>query len=326
MTTPARGAFGWLDRILLVGGVLLFGFLLVELGVREVWANLTLVGWGVALIIAQEILAYGANTAGWYAAFTAPRPSIPARRLLAARIVGDAVNYLTPTAGLGGEFARARFLRDYASPTTLAASVSVAKLSQFAGQALFVVIGLALVLPYTPLPDGVQHGMTIALLAIVLLIFGLLCAQRRGMFGPLLRSLQRIGFVREHHELGARLAQLDSEIARFHLDGSLAFGFSTLAFAVGWALGMLEMALMLWLLDIEVTLARVLAIEVLSIAIDGMLFFVPAKAGTQEAGKVFIFTLLGLDPAKGLALGILRRIRELTWAGVGMALWWQRAR
>jgi hypothetical protein len=63
-----------------------------------------------------------------------------------------------------------------------------------------------------------------------------------------------------------------------------------------------------------------LTVEVLSVAIDGMLFFVPAKAGTQEGGKVLIFTILGLDPAKGLALGIVRRIRELTWASIGLMI------
>ena len=63
-----------------------------------------------------------------------------------------------------------------------------------------------------------------------------------------------------------------------------------------------------------------LAIEVLSIAINGVLFFIPAKLGTQEGGKVLIFTLLGLTPAQGLDFGLLRRVRELAWAAVGLTL------
>jgi hypothetical protein len=57
------------------------------------------------------------------------------------------------------------------------------------------------------------------------------------------------------------------------------------------------------------------------VTIDGILFFVPAKAGTQEGGKMLIFSLLGLDPAKGLSLAIARRIRELTWAGIALLIW-----
>jgi hypothetical protein len=33
-----------------------------------------------------------------------------------------------------------------------------------------------------------------------------------------------------------------------------------------------------------------------------------------------IFQVLGLDPTKGLALGIVRRLRELTWALVGLVV------
>jgi len=321
-TNPSRRVLGRLDLAFLVAGLALFAYLLATLGARDVWGHLRLVGFGVLLIIAQEILAYAANTAGWYAAFRPPRPRIAPQRLFAARIVGDAINHVTPTAGLGGEFVRARYLRDDAAAKALVASVSIAKVSQFTGQVLFVAIGLAWILPHTTLPSGWRIALTAGLLLFVSLVVALIIVQRRGMFTPLLHTVRRLGFVREHAELGARLAQLDAEIARYHVDRNGAFTWSVLAFTLGWALGMLEVALMLWLLDIPVTLPTVLAIEVLSIVIDGILFFVPAKVGTQEAGKVAIFTVLGLDPAKGLALGILRRLRESTWAGVGLLLLW----
>jgi hypothetical protein len=95
---------------------------------------------------------------------------------------------------------------------------------------------------------------------------------------------------------------------------------SSTSFFVGWALGAVEIYLILWILGVPITAHRALTIEALSVAIDGLLFFVPAKVGTQEGGKVLIFTILGLDPAKGLALGILRHIRELTWAMIGLLI------
>ena len=57
-----------------------------------------------------------------------------------------------------------------------------------------------------------------------------------------------------------------------------------------------------------------------SVLIVGILFFVPAKVGTQEGGKVFLFSALGLDPVRGLTVGIVRRIRELAYAGLGLAV------
>ena len=145
-------------------------------------------------------------------------------------------------------------------------------------------------------------------------------AQRRGMFAPLLRAAQWLGLPQRAPDFTRRLQHLDEEIARFHGETRGAFLLSSASFAVGWALGVLEIYIILWLLGVPVTIHRALTIEVLSVAIDGMLFFIPAKVGTQEGGKVLIFTVLALDPAKGLALGILRRIRELSWAAVGMLI------
>jgi putative membrane protein len=316
----AQRAFHIAERVFLISGVILFIFLLHELGARTVVVNLRLVGWGIAPIVLQEILAYMANTLGWRAAFSSPRPQIPFTRLLTARIVGDAVNYLTPTATLGGEFVRTRYLRGEVESTPLMASVAVAKLAQTIAQIAFVVIGLAFILDDTPLPAAVRHGLLAGLAGFSALTVALIVAQRRGMFAPMLRFAQRLGLPGRAPELTRRLQRLDQEIARFHGDANGALVLSTAGFYAGWALGVLEIYLILWFLGVPVSVHRALTIEVLSVAIDGMLFFVPAKAGTQEGGKVLIFTILGLDPGKGLALGIVRRIRELTWALIGMLI------
>jgi uncharacterized membrane protein YbhN (UPF0104 family) len=308
------------ERVLLVGGLVLLVWLVRELGADQVLANLRLVGWGIVLIIGQELLAYGANTLGWWAAFPRPRPRIALRQLLAARIAGDGVNYLTPTATLGGEFVRTRFLHGRAGSTALVASVAVAKLSQTIGQIAFVVVGLAVILDATPLPPAVRHGLLAGLAAFSTLALVLLFGQRRGMFAPMLRWAERLGVPARAPEFTRRVQHLDDEIARFHGTADGAFVLSIASFFVGWSLGIVEIYLILWFLGVGATVQRALTIEVLSVAIDGMLFFVPAKAGTQEGGKVLIFTILGLDPAKGLSLGILRRIRELTWALVGLLI------
>ena len=41
---------------------------------------------------------------------------------------------------------------------------------------------------------------------------------------------------------------------------------------------------------------------------------------TQEGGKVVIFLAMGLEAAKGLALGFLRRLRDLAWAAAGFVV------
>lgn len=323
-TAPVRtsGTVRLLERLLLAAGVGLFVFLVYQLGAASVLDNLRLVGWGILLIIAQESLAITANTFGWWFAFPEPRPQIPFRRFVAARIAGDGVNYTTPTATLGGEFVRTRLLRDTAPMTSLVASVAVAKLTQAVGQISFIVVGLVFVLEETPLPDGVRRGLLIGLTLFSVAAALLIWAQRRGMFAPLLRAAHRLGLPERGPHLLRSFERLDAEIARFHGRSSRAFLCSAGSFFLGWTCGVIEMYLILWFLDVGASVQRALTIEVLSAAIDGLLFFVPVKAGTQEGGKVLIFTLLGLGPAKGLAAGIIRRIRELTWAFVGLVILW----
>jgi putative membrane protein len=308
------------ERVLLVAGLVLLAFLIRELGAASVVDNLRLVGWGIVPIVMQELVSFTANTAGWLAAFPSPRPAIPFAHLLAARMSGDAVNYVTPTATLGGEFVRTRFLRGQATGTVLVASVTVAKLSQTIGQIAFVVCGLGIILDETPLPDPIHYGLLVGLAAVSAGAIVLLFVQRRGMFAPALRVAQRLGLPARAPELMRRLQHLDGEIARVHVNGNGSFALSVACFFAGWCMGVVEIYLILWFLDVPVSVHRALTIEVLSVAVDGMLFFVPFKAGTQEGGKVLIFTLLGLDPAKGLAVGIVRRIRELTWAVIGLLL------
>ena len=109
-----------------------------------------MVSWGIILIIAAEIVPVPL-TLGWRAAFSR-RSRVPSFwQLLLARVAGDAANYLTPTATLGGEFVRVRILQGQRTGPSLVASVMVAKITQTVGLVVFVALGLVFVANDTPL-------------------------------------------------------------------------------------------------------------------------------------------------------------------------------
>jgi uncharacterized membrane protein YbhN (UPF0104 family) len=311
----------WLERVLGVLGAGLFAWLLYRFGIGNLEENLRLAGWGLLLVVGQEILAFLANTWGWYWSFPRAARTPPFSQLLRARIAGDAFNYVTPTASLGGEFVRFRMLGGVAGRVQVAASLSVAKVAQTLGQVAFILFGLAYVATEFAVPPAVTLGAWSMVGVFVIACGGFVWWQRRGMFGPLLRVAQWFGWLQSPEHAG-RVERLDREIRALHHDG-IRFWLAVSSFAVGWALGILEMYIVLWLLDLPRSFALATAIEVFSATLDGILFFVPGKLGTQEGGKVLIFSILSLDPAKGLAAGVFRRIRELVWAGIGLALWWK---
>ncbi len=308
----------WVERALLLGGVVLFAVLVRQLGPANVWDNLRLIGWGFLLVLGQEFLSFNFNTIGWSFAFPRHRPKPHYLHLLAARLAGEAINNLTPTATMGGEVVRGRMIADQCDQQTAWASVAVAKLSQTFAQMTFVFLGLLFVVRDVPLPDGFRRGLFIGLAVLTAGLLAGIFMQRRGLFGAGARLAARFGIhVPEH--LHHTLAQLDAEIAQIYT-APTAFAGSVAGFFGGWCMGAVEVFIIMTCLGLAPTWSLALTIEVLSVAIDALLFFVPAKAGVQEGGKALIFTLLGLDPAKGLVLGIVRRLRELSWSLVGLVV------
>jgi putative membrane protein len=315
---PSGRFLGIASRLLLGAGIVLFGVLVYRLGPAVVWDNLRMIGWGFALVLAQEGVAYLANTAGWRCAFPPPRPPVRFRTLLAARLAGEAINNLTPTATIGGEVVRGRMLEGVVDSSAVWASIAIAKLMQTLAQMVFVFVGLLLIAQHTPLPAAFERGLLIGLVVLTTGLLTGIVMQRRGLFTAGARFGRRVG-LRLPERLGQQLQTLDKEIARFYAAPG-AFVLSVLCFFVGWCMGVVEVYIVLHFLDIGATVSRAMTIEVLSVAIDALFFFVPAKAGTQEGGKVVIFQVLGLDPVKGLALGIVRRLRELSWSMVGLVV------
>jgi hypothetical protein len=198
------------------------------------------------------------------------------------------------------------------------ASLAVAKFAQTAAQMAFVFLGLFLLVQHVALPNGLRAGLYGGLLAICLGLSAGIVMQRRGMFGAGVRLAARLG-VRVPLALHEQMARLDTEIARVYAAPG-AFAASVAAFFAGWCMGGVEVYIMMYLLDLSPNWRQAFTVEVLSVAIDALFFFVPAKAGVQEGGKALIFELLGLDPGKGLVLGIVRRLRELSWALIGLVV------
>jgi glycosyltransferase 2 family protein len=308
------------ERLVLTSGIILFCFLVARLGADNILANLRMVGWGILLIIAAEILSFLANTLGWRAAFSSQETVPSFGQLLLARIAGDGVNYLTPTATMGGEFVRVRMLQGQAPVPSLAASVLVAKLTQTVGLLVFVSCGLLAVIDELRLPSSVNWGILASLVAFAAIVGGLLFLQRRSLLTPALDFAVRRLRLKFLARFRPPLEQLDAEMARVHRESSFRIFLSVGIFALGFAQGIIDTYLIIWFFGIPVSLKLAMAIEVLRVVLNNLTFFVPLRAGTQEAGQALAFAMLGLSAAQGLAAGVIYRVRELAWAFIGLAI------
>src|SRR5215471_1238139 len=95
---------------LLVVGIGFLAYLLWSIGLQELGRELASLGWGLIPLILSEGVADLFHAAGWRHCLTAPYRSMSLLRLFRIRMAGFAVNYLTPTASLGGEVTKAALL------------------------------------------------------------------------------------------------------------------------------------------------------------------------------------------------------------------------
>lgn len=299
--------------IVLTIGAVALGVLLWEMDPATVGRLVLHVGWGMALIIAQQIVAHVLNALAWRFAFAADSAaSFPLIELIQLRVVGDAINYLTPSGTIAGEVTRTTRLNASQGMEVRAASVLVAKCTQTLGQILFALTGFIvagaplLVARYDELVlYGLASGLALGLATVALYAVS---TRRRPGSGVTVAPSQ------------TGLRALGGWLRYFFRRHPGRFVISTLLFLLAYAWGTFEAYWICYFLGIPVSIGTALTIEALSTALDGLLFMVPARMGTQEGGKTAIFAALGLSPSSGFAFGVVRHVRELVWAGLGLWL------
>lgn len=303
---------GLLKKVILAAGLATLVLLVWKFDPKLVWAELSDFGWAFAVIIPFQLFDHALNALGWR--FTFPEKharAVPFWRLIYARVAGDGVNYLTPSANIAGEFVRPALLGPVAPDDVKIMSVVLGKLTQALGQTVFIVAGLLLVVQGQL--DFLEPGQK---------VFGLAAA---GLTGA--GVLTALWLLTHPGKLGDRIWGLASRLGsvraplRAYVEGHRKrLALSIFFFMLGYAWGALEVWLACRFMGLTVSLKTALAVEVLSNVVDSLLFMVPAKMGTQEAGKTLIFKGLGLPARSGLAFGLIRHIRELVWAAAGLAL------
>ena len=178
-----------LHAALLTLGVAFFAYLLWTVGVKELARELGMLGWGLIPLVLGEGVAEMIHTVGWRHCLSGPLRSLPWRTLFGIRMAGYAINYLTPTATLGGEVTKVALLSSHHSGAEAASGVLIGKLCFALGHLLFVVLGAALILWRVPLPKTIWVAMLVSGLLVASGIVVFLLLQKYGKVGALIRWL-----------------------------------------------------------------------------------------------------------------------------------------
>jgi len=278
---------------------------------------------GMAVVLAIYLAAFVIDTWTWQ--MTLPSLPLDARslyRLWKVRMVGEAVNATTPAAGLGGEPVKAVLLKrhcgiGYREGT---ASLVLARTINILALLLFLTGGYLLVLRAPDLPAGFRAVAGAGLAVSVAGGLALWALQRfritslAGTFAagfPAARRIERVlGHVRDVDDLLVAFYTLRR--GRFAAATALAF--------VNWWLGAVEVWFVLRALGHPLPLGDAWIIESAAQLVRLGAFFIPASLGAQEGAFFLVGEALAGSATLGVAVGLVRRFRELLWILWGFAL------
>lgn len=308
---PARGL---ITAIATFGGIVLFIIAVQRAGVGDIVEGIRRVGWGLLLILAIGGARFMLRAECWRRCMPPPSASLGTSGSLtfpqafAAFLAGDAVGTITPLGLVASEPTKVFLTRHQLATRESVASLALENLVYTASVGTVVSLGIAVLLATVPLPPAWRTGLLAALalgaLGAVVVAVGL----RAGAGSFLPRTKWR-----------AALSGVRQQLRHF----------TAAAFAVVYALDLVYHALAVfevyitleWLLgDRSPTLAQSVIFEALNRVVTVVFKFVPFRVGIDELLTGGFAPLVGVTVAAGVTLTVIRKVRNLFWAAVGLVI------
>ena len=310
-------------RLRLLGflvGIALFIWILKNSDLAAVWRQVRAFHWRFGVVFLFYAVIFGLDTLGWrFALNLKNRSQVSWRDLFRTRLAGEAVNYLTPTATIGGEPVKAALLnKRHGIPLAEGmASVVVAKTTLAASMLLFVLVGLILAVATQPLNPELMRWVWVTGPVLVGLMALFLFVQFAQPFHRGAGFLERF-FPRWFEKVTSQAKGWDEAVTGIYRDSPLAVIGSLTFHFLGWVAGVMEVYLILRFLQIPVSLGTAWSIEAVWVLLRSGAFLIPASLGASEGFILLICAGLGINAVSGLALGLIRRAREFLWMGWGL--------
>ena len=291
-----------------------------SVGWADVQASISAIGWWYVAVIVLAGIRFGLRSAAWVSCAAAPELKL--RRAFAATIAGDALGNVTPLGVLASEPTKAYFVSDRLSP--VAAVSSIAAENAFYTASVLVMIGAGALTFFTlaDLPQGLRLGAQLVLAAVIVGgAIGVWVLRRQPAFlSTLARAVaQWSGRVATAPD---RLREIEA-----HFYAMLTWPISRIARVVWWealfhVAAVAEVYLVLRLLPAgrAITLVDAFVLETTGRLITVAFKFVPYRLGIDEAGSAVVARALAIDPALGVALALVRKLRILWWNALGLVL------
>lgn len=274
------------------------------------------VGWWFAVVLALGAFRMVCRTCAWIVC--ANEPKLRFRDAFGAWLAGDAIGNLTPLGLLASEPTKILMVRTRISAVTSIASVTIENLFYTASVCAVLLTGTWLLLQRADVPDGLERIAEIGLLGIVVAaLAGVWAARTRpailSRFAPFVSKLagRSNAPAETMREVEAQIYAVPQwPIGRIAHVTAWQIAFHIAAVAEVWVV--------LMALVPEVTFVEAFLLESAGRFVTVAFKFVPYRLGIDEAGSGAVAAVLGLSPAIGVTLALVRRLRIMILNAFGL--------
>jgi hypothetical protein len=309
-------------RLLLLGlGLLVFVYLVSQLGLHAIVDMLGRIGWAGLIVAALYAAHQMLRAMALSLALIGTR--VRFREAFGIRLAGEAVQFLTFTGPFLAEPIKAWLLAGRTKQATHGFAATLAEyLTYLFTGAVMTTAAFGWLVASGRLTPGWHRASIILMAGMIafLAVSAWAIVGRIHLLGAILERIARLPVVRRklrpdmpavHRTEDLLLGVLHDRPRRFALIAALEAG--------AHAVHAIELFAILYALDLAVGVGIAFLIEGATKFVGLMFFFIPGQIGASEGAHAVIFDVLDLPAVAGFTVPLVRRIRSLLVAAVGLA-------
>lgn len=314
MSRPRLSAF---NLVIAIIGLGLLVFTVQRAGGwRAIVDGVAAIGWWFAAVVALGAFRMICRTRAWMVC--ANDSQLRFRDAFSAWLVSDAMGNLTPLGLLASEPTKVLMVRSRLSTVTSVASVAIENAFYTVSVCAVLLSGTWLFMQRADVPEALERISEVILTAIAITaIIAIWAARTRpailSKFAPLISRM-----AGKSQTPADAIRDVEAQIynvPRWPASRILHVSLWEIAFHVG---AVAEVWLVLRLLVPAVTVAEAFLLESAGRFVTVAFKFVPYRLGIDEAGSGAVANVLGLSPATGVTLALVRRLRILILNALGL--------
>ncbi|HEX8028786.1 MAG TPA: lysylphosphatidylglycerol synthase domain-containing protein [Vicinamibacterales bacterium] len=274
------------------------------------------IGWWFAAVVLLGAVRMACRTRAWMVC--ANDPQLRFADAFGAWLVSDAMGNLTPLGLLASEPAKVLMVRSKISTVTSIASVTIENAFYTASVGAVLISGTWLFMQRANVPPGLEQISELILASVAIAAVIAIWAVRTrpavlSKFAPIVSKL-----AGKPDAPAESLREVEAQIyavPKWPIGRLAHVGLWEIAFHVG---AVAEVWLVLRQLLPDITIAEAFLLESAGRFVTVAFKFVPYRLGIDEVGSGAVAAALGMPPATGVTLALIRRLRIIVLNAIGL--------